>query len=115
MELLELTSPTACVWLFKLRPDVLSKTLLDFGDTPYKLKGEYLDMYDGIKSDALSTTKFDENSDFSTTYLGRINMTRLDQIRTEEKCPILEHGYTVGNLVDDMECQILLDTGASVV
>ena len=35
-------------------------------------------MYDGVKSEVLSTIKFDENSDLSTTSLGRRNMTRLD-------------------------------------
>ena len=49
---------------------------LDFGDTPDKLKGEYLDMYDGVRSEVLCTTKFDENSDISTTYLGWIDMIR---------------------------------------
>ena len=44
---------------------------LDFGDTPDKLK-EYLDMYDEVRSEILCTTKFDENSDLSTMYLGRI-------------------------------------------
>ena len=34
-----------------------------------KLKGEYLDMYHGVRSEMLSTTKFDENSDLSTTYI----------------------------------------------
>ena len=31
----------------------------------------------------------------------------------EEIFPISEQGYTVGNLLDGTECQILLDTGAS--
>ena len=38
---------------------------LYFGDTPEKLKEEYLDMYKGIQSEILSTTRFDENSDLS--------------------------------------------------
>ena len=42
---------------------------LDFADMPEKLKEEYLDIYDGIQSEILSTTRFDENSDLSTTYL----------------------------------------------
>ena len=42
-------------------------------------------MYDGVESEVLSTTKFDEDSDLSTTYLGRINMIRLDKIKAEEK------------------------------
>ena len=45
-------------------------------------------MYDGIIAEVLSTTKFDENSDLSTTYVGKINMTRLDKIKAEEKFPI---------------------------
>ena len=32
---------------------------LGFGDTPGKLKGEYLDVYEGIQSETLSTTRFD--------------------------------------------------------
>ena len=47
---------------------------LDFSSNPDKLRGEYLDMYEGVKSEVLSTTKFEENSDLNTTYLGRINI-----------------------------------------
>ena len=86
---------------------------LDFGDAPEKLRGEYLDMYEGIQSEVINTTRFDGNSDWSMTYLGRIGMTRENKIKAEEKFPILEHGYTVGKLWDGMECQILLDTGVS--
>ena len=40
---------------------------LDFGQMPDILKEEYLDVYDGIQSEIISTTRFDENSDLSTT------------------------------------------------
>ena len=86
---------------------------LDFGDTPEKLKGEYLDMYKGVQSEILSTTKFDENLDLSTTYLGRVDITRASKIKVEEMFPVSEQGHTVGKLLDGTECQILLDTGAS--
>ena len=33
-----------------------------------KLKEEYLDVYKEIQSEILSTTRFDENADLSTTY-----------------------------------------------
>ena len=46
---------------------------LYFGNTSEKLK-EYLDMYEGIQLEILSTTRFDENSDLSTTYLGRVDI-----------------------------------------
>ena len=86
---------------------------LDFSNTPDKLKGEYLDMYYGVKSEVLSTTEFDENSDLSTTYLDSINMTRLDKMKAAERFPISEQGYTVGKLLDGTECQVLLDMGVS--
>ena len=66
-----------------------------------------------LKSKVLSTTKFDDNSDLSTTYLGRINVTRLDRIKADDRFPISEQEHTVGKLLDGTECQILLDTGAS--
>ena len=86
---------------------------LDFGDMPEKLKEEYLDIYDGIQSEILSTTRFNEDSDLSTIYLGRVDTTRASKINAEETFPISEQGYTVGKLLDGSECQILLDTGAS--
>ena len=39
-------------------------------------------------------------------------MTRANKIKAEEKFPISEQGYTVGKLLDDTECQILLNTGS---
>ena len=35
---------------------------IDFGKNPNKLQREYLDMYEGVQSEMLSTTRFDENS-----------------------------------------------------
>ena len=46
---------------------------LDFGNTSEKLKGDCLDMYKGIQSEMVSTTRFNEHSDLSMTYLGRID------------------------------------------
>ena len=44
---------------------------VDFGTTMQNLQNEYLDVYEGIQSDIVSSSRFDENSDISTTYLGR--------------------------------------------
>ena len=70
-------------------------------------------MYEGIQSEVISTTRFDKNSDLSTTYLGRIDITRASKIKAEEKFPIWEQGYMIRELLDGTQCQILLDTGAS--
>ena len=77
---------------------------LDFGDMSGKLKEEYLDIYEGIQSEIMSTTRLDENSDLSTVYLGRVDMVRDNKIKVEETFPISEQGYTVGRLLDRSEC-----------
>ena len=69
---------------------------LDFGNTPEKVRGDYLDMHEGIQSKVISTTRFDESSDLSITNLGRIDITRASKIKAKEKFPISEHGYMVG-------------------
>ena len=63
---------------------------LDFGNTPEKLRGDNLYMYEGIQSEVISTTRFDENSDLSTTYLGKIDITRASKIKAEEQFLISE-------------------------
>ena len=40
-------------------------------------------------------------------------MTHDKDLIVEEKFPISKLGYTVGKLINVMECHILLDTGAS--
>ena len=44
---------------------------LEFGQTMDILREEYLDVYEGIQSEILNTTRFDEHSDLCTTYLGK--------------------------------------------
>ena len=58
-------------------------------------------------------SKFDENPDLSMTYLGQVDMTRSTKIKAEERFPITGQGFASGKLLDGMECQILLDTGAT--
>ena len=86
---------------------------IDFRDASHRLKEEYLDRYEGVKLEILSTTRLNENSDLSMTYLGRVKMARENKITAEEKFLISEEGYTTGKLLDGTECHILLDTGAS--
>ena len=89
---------------------LLEVNLVDNSD---RLKEEYLDRYEGVKSEIVDTTRFDENLDLSMTYLGKINMTCDKNLMVEERFLIPKLGYTVGKLLDGTECQILLDTGAS--
>ena len=60
----------------------------------------------------VSSNRFDENSNLSTTYLGRVDRSD-QQLKAEESFPISEHGNTSGKLLDGTECQLLLDTGVS--
>ena len=70
-------------------------------------KKEYLDRHEGVILEIVDTIRFDENSDLSTTYLGRINMTQDKDLMVEKRFPISKSGYKVGKLMDRTECQVL--------
>ena len=86
---------------------------VDFGLYPDITKLRYLDAYEDIYAEMVYTNKFNKNSDLSMTYLGQTEMTRDTKIRAEESFPNTGQGFTSGKLLDSMECQILLDTGAT--
>ena len=100
-----------------LYKELKEKELLDasanFGGSPNKLKADYLDVYEGVCAKVISTDRFDEDTDLSTTYLGQVNMTRDTKVKAEESCPITARGYTEGQLLDGTDCEILIDTGTS--
>ena len=86
---------------------------IDFGESPEILRNKYMDVYEEIYAEVVMTSKFDENVDLSTTYLGRIDMKRKDVMKAEESFPISEQGFVMGRILNGEECQILLDTEAS--
>ena len=61
--------------MYKHEPNMDDKEFkeLDIGTTPQKLQEEYMDIYEGIHSEVVSSNRFDKNSDLSTTYLGRVD------------------------------------------
>ena len=76
---------------------------MDFDDNPDIQKTNYLDMYEGVHANVVYSTRFDESSDLSMTYLGRTKMTRETRVKAEEKFPISGQGYTLGKLLDDTD------------
>ena len=64
---------------------------LDFGSTPLKLCEEYLNIYEGIQSEIVSATRFNENSDLSTTYLGRVDKESNSKLKAEESFPVSDY------------------------
>ena len=84
----------------------------DFGESPEILRDKYMDVYEEIYAEVVMTSKFDENIDLSTTYLGRIDKKREDVMKAEESFPISEQGFVMGRILNGDECQILLDTGS---
>ena len=86
---------------------------IDFGESPEVMKNSYMDVYDNIYAEVVMTSRFDENVDLITTYLGRVDMKRDEVIKAEERFPISEQGFVKGKLMNGEECQILLDTGES--
>ena len=93
--------------------EVKEYQILDIIFDENRIRETYFDKYDGIHSEISQATRFDESTDLSTTYLGKVDQTRESMITAEESFPISGQGYTVGTLLDKTECSILIDTGAS--
>ena len=60
------------------------KMNIDFGESPNVLKGKYMDVYEDVFAEIVTTNRFDENVNLSTTYLGKIDMKREDIMKAEE-------------------------------
>ena len=97
----------------QLKNEQIETLDIDFGLYPDVTRARYLDVYEDVYAEMISASKFDENSDLSTTYLGQIKMTRNTKIKAEERFPITGQGFASGKLSDGTECEILLDTGAT--
>ena len=97
----------------KLKEDERKTLDIDFGLYPDVTKARYLDVYEVVYAKIVYAKKFNENSDLSMTYLGQIGMMRDTKVKAEERFPITGQGFASGKLLDDMECQILLDTGTT--
>ena len=70
-------------------------------------------VYEDVYAEVVTTNRFDENVDLSTTYLGKIDMKGEDIMKAEESFPISEQGFGIGKVLNGEKCQILLDTGVS--
>ena len=75
---------------------------VDFGLYPDVTKSRYLDAYKDVYAEMVYA---------STMYLRQTEMTRDTRIKAKERYPITGQGFASGKLLDDMDCQILLDTG----
>ena len=98
---------------FQLEEEKRETLDIDFSLYPDMTKARYLDVYEDIYAEMVYASKFDENSDLSTTYLGQKNMTRNTRIKVEERFSITGQGFASGKRLNGMECQILLDKGAT--
>ena len=97
----------------RLNNEQTIKTNLNFVKSPEKLKADYLDVCKGMYVEVISTDRFDEDTDLSTTYLGQVDMARDTKVKAEESFPMTARGYTKGQWLDGTDCEILIDTGAS--
>ena len=97
----------------ELKEQELLKASIDFSGMSEKVKSDYLDVYDGVYAEVITTNRFDEDTDLSTTYLGQIDMSRKTEVKAEESFAMNAAGHTRGELLDGTEYEILIDTGAS--
>ena len=59
-----------------------------------------MDVYEEVFAEVVTTNRFDENIDLSTTYLGKIGMRREDIMKAEESFPISEQGFGCGKNIE---------------
>ena len=71
------------------------------------LKQDYLDIFEGARSDVTCRVKYDEYSDIVTTYLGTFKMGRQDELKAEHKASITED--IPAKLLVSINCKVLLD------
>ena len=86
---------------------------MNFGKSPEKFRSDYLDVYKGVYAEVISTDRFDEDTDLSTTYLGQVDMARDTEVKAEKSFPITARGFNKGQLLDGTDCEILIDTDRS--
>ena len=77
---------------------------IDFGINADSLKMKYLDPYEDVYADKVYTSRFDVNSDLSTTYLGQTKMNRDTKFKAEERFSITGQGFTLEKLLDWTDC-----------
>ena len=73
---------------------------IDFGESPNVLKDKYMDVYEDVFAEVVTTNTFDENVDLSTTYLGKIGMKWEDIMKAEESFPISEQGFVMRRILN---------------
>ena len=72
----------------ELQEEELASADVNFSRSPEKLKAEYLDVCEGVYAEVISTDRFDEDTDLSSTYLGQVDTTRSIEVKAEENFPI---------------------------
>ena len=97
----------------ELKEEEILKTSIDLSGVSEKVKSDYSDVYDGVYAEVISTNRFDEDTDLSTTYSGQTDMSGKTEVKAEESFAMNAAGHTRGELLDGTECEILMDTGMS--
>ena len=72
----------------------------DFGESPNVLKDKYMDVYEDVFAEVVTTNRFDESVDLSTMYLGKIGMKWEDIMETEEKLSHLRTRFCYGKNIE---------------
>ena len=72
-----------CIKSYKIGERAIKDT--SFDSNTESLQQDYLDIFEGAKSDVMYTAQYHENSDIGTTYLGCL---RQHELQTVHKTPI---------------------------
>ena len=73
---------------------------IHFGENPKVLRDKYMDVYEEIYVEIVTTNRFDENIDLSTTYLGKIGMRREGIKKDRGKFSLLRARFCYGKNIE---------------
>ena len=82
---------------FQLKEEKRETLDIDFGLYLDVTKARHLDVYEDIYTEMVYASKFDENSDLSTTYLGQTNMTEIQELKWKKDFSSLDKGLLQEN------------------
>ena len=77
---------------FQLKDEEMETLDINFGLYSDVTRARYLDVYEDVYAEMVSASKFDKNSDLSTTFLGQTNMTRNTKSRLKRDFPSVVKG-----------------------
>ena len=84
-----------------------------FDNMTKQLQEDYLDRYEGVQAEIHQVSQFDESITVSTTYLGKVEISREDALKVQEQFSHTDQSKTMGTSLYGTDSKILLYSGST--